>query len=411
MLGSGIFINTVLLSINAGAASPLVYVAVGLLFFPLIHTVAHLLVMHKGGTFYHFGAVIHPLMGFISSWSYFSAKMASSVLSIHVFVTLMQQIFPALGLFSPLIYDAALVLLFVWLNSFNLQMGSAIQFYFMIFKMVPLLFAIISGIFLFKLSFFGAEAFHWAGVPLSFPLVIFAFCGFEASCSLSKNIENPEKNGPRALFLSYTIVLLLAVLYQTLFYGSLGTVLEKLTSFKEAFPALCNALSFSTETSNLVIYIMHIGIAVSALGASYGIMYSNAWNLHALASHNHIAYASRFTTLNTHSVPFLCIVAEGVLALFYLALTQGQQVPLQQISALGSTIAYSISVVSCIILLRKKNLRISPITLCALVSCSVFFGTLIYAYKQKGAYSLLLFSALFLFGISQYCYKNLEKKV
>ena len=412
MLGSGIFINTVLLSTYAGAASPLVYLVVGLLFFPLIYTMAKLMTLHKGGTFYDFAQEIDPLFGFISSWTYFTAKMASSFLSMHVFVTLMQQIFPVLAVFSPLSYDAGIIALFVWLNSFNLKMGSSIQASFLILKLVPLLFAIITGLFLFKIHFFGLSDFIWAGIPTSFPLVIFAFSGFEASCSLSKNIQDPEKNGPRALFLSYTFVLLLAVCYQALFYGSLGEQLAHLTNFKEAFPSLFFTAGFLPSTSLFLTYIVHIGIAASALGASYGIMYSNAWNLHALAQNNHIFYASFFTRLNKHGVPFMCVITEGLIAYLYLFLTQGQQVSLQQISALGSTAAYTLSVISCIVLYKKRRINISPLIFLALISCSLFIASLIYAYIQKGASSLVLFGGLFCLGIVQYVFtrnKSIEK--
>ena len=411
MLGSGIFINTVLLSTYAGAASPLVYLIVGLLFFPLIYTMAQLMTLHKGGTFYDFAKEIHPALGFISSWTYFTAKMASCFLSMHVFVTLMQQIFPVLAPLSPLYFDAAIIALFVWLNSFNLKMGSSIQASFLVLKLVPLLFASITGLFLCKISFFGMSDFIWTGIPVSFPLVIFAFSGFEASCSLSSNIQDPEKNGPRALFISYSFVLLLAVTYQALFYGSLGSVLGQLVNFKQAFPALFSAAGFLPKSSLFLSCIAHIGIAASALGASYGIMYSNAWNLHKLAQNNHIFYASSFTQLSKHGVPFACIVAEAILACFYLAITQGQQVPLQQISALGSTVAYSLSVLSCFVLYKKRNKKIPALMFLALVSCALFIGSLMYAYIQKGASSLVLFGGLFCLGIMQYMvtsYKSIE---
>jgi amino acid transporter len=132
MLGSGIFINTVILSSYAGAASPLVYLTIGLLFFPLIYTIAQFFKQLGLGTFYDFGKIVHPYVGFISSWSYFTAKMASSVLSMHVFVTLMQHIFPVLLGISSLACDSVLIILFVWLNSFNLRLGSSIQFYFIL---------------------------------------------------------------------------------------------------------------------------------------------------------------------------------------------------------------------------------------------------------------------------------------
>lgn len=402
MLGSGIFINTVTLGSQAGAASILVYLSIGLLFFPLIYTIAALLKLSDKGTFYDFGALLSPFVGFLSSWSYFTAKMASSVLSMHVCVTLIQQIFPLTGMFPALYCDIVLLVLFVWLNSFNLKMGSTLQFYFIILKLIPLFFAIISGLVLFNVHYFGAEYWHFEGIPASLPLVIFAFSGFEASCSLSRRLKNPEKTGPRVLFAAYSIVLILALLYQTFFWGAVGPALGIMTGFTQAFPALYNALSFSQKTKTVISVLMHAGIATSALGASYGIMYSNAWNLYTLAVHGHVFNAQLFSRLNEHGVPFFCVLVEGLLAFLYILITQGQHVQLQQISALGSTIAYTISVIAYIIITKKNKAVISLLALGALLSCSVFLGALFYAYQQKGAISLILFGLLLLSGIVQY---------
>ncbi len=402
MLGSGIFINTVLLGQNAGPLSPLVYALVGICFFPLIASVAQLMTVHKGGTFYDFGASLHPALGFVSSWSYFTTKIASAALSIHVFATLIQQIFPPLASISVFFFDTAILSLFIWLNSFNLRMGSRIQFSFIFLKMIPLFFAIIAGYLFFQPGVFTGIALPWASVPLSFPLVIFAFSGFEASCSLSQSLENPEKNGPKALFMSYGLVLTMVMLYQCMFYGALGEKFALLTNFKEAFPALVELFKYSQPVQTFLIVLLHLGIAFSALGASYGILYSNAWNLHALAKNNHIPAKSFFTQLNAHGVPFGCILTEGFLAFIYLLITQAQQVPLQQLSALGAIIAYTVSVLA---LLRKAGSksfysRLAPLG--ALISCTLFASSLLYAYFSKGALSLAIFTPLFLVGLMSY---------
>lgn len=410
MLGSGIFINTVLLAKNAGALSFFVYLLVGVLIFPLIYSMAYLLKINNGGTFYDFGKNIHPFMGFISSWSYFTAKMASSVLGIHVFVTLIQKLFPNLESLPTISCEIGIIFLFIWLNSFNLKMGSSIQFSFIFLKMIPLLFAIISGLFLFNRAYFNLEVFNWSGIPVSMPLVIFAFSGFEASCSLSSSIENPEKNGPRAIFISYTIVLILAVLYQLMFYGILGSHLSELNGFAEAFPSLLSCINFSSNSKQIVLALLHIGIASSALGSSYGIIYSNSWNLYTLAKNDHIAFKDIFIKLNKNQVPFVCVLAEGFLALIYLIITRAEQVPLQQISALGSTIAYTLSMIALALTLKKQKLSIPGLVFCSLISCFMFIASLLYAFYCKGTYSLIIFSTIFVFGIVQFFHVFNNKK-
>jgi amino acid permease len=103
MLGSGIFINTVILTKQAGSLGAVVYLLVALLLLPLIMTIGQLLDYHPtSGTFYDFGRTISPYFGFISSWSYFTAKLCSSALAIHVCLSFLQQIIPVICLSQSL---------------------------------------------------------------------------------------------------------------------------------------------------------------------------------------------------------------------------------------------------------------------------------------------------------------------
>src|SRR5437868_2793596 len=103
MLGSGVFINTALLPQQSGSLSAFVYLIVGLLLLPLILSIAKLMRYHQSdSTFYHFGSNISPFFGFVSSWSYFTAKLASCALGIHVCVSFLQRIIPALGMLNTL---------------------------------------------------------------------------------------------------------------------------------------------------------------------------------------------------------------------------------------------------------------------------------------------------------------------
>lgn len=201
MLGSGIFINTVLLAGTAGALGAFVYVIVALLILPLIAIMANLLRYFPNGTLYEFGKSLTPLLGFLSSWGYFTAKLATSALGIHVFVTLVQQLLPTLASFSPFIFDGAFLLLFMYLNTLNMRIGRSIQYAFIFLKFIPITFVIIASLFLFTGAMYTPSEFIWAGVPAAIPFVLFAFSGFEASASLSSSIENSEKNAPRAIII------------------------------------------------------------------------------------------------------------------------------------------------------------------------------------------------------------------
>ncbi len=405
MLGSGIFINTVLLAAAAGALGGFVYAFVGLLIFPLIFTMARLMTYHEGGTFYEFGKTLHPFIGFLSSWCYFTAKLASSALGIHIFVTLMQQLFESLQGISGLYLKLALVAVFTVLNLQNIRVGKYIQYSFIILKSIPLLF-VFYAFWTFKpTTVITSEAYRWSGIFKTIPFVLFAFSGFEASCSLSRSIKNPAKNGPLAIFISFSIVLAVVILYQSLFYYQLPGIIDGFDSFYQAFEALLAQGHFTPNRYEVWKTFIFIGIASSALGASYGIMYSNAWNLYALAAKNTLPFSSYFTDVNACQTPYLCILAEGALMSVYLILTYGNQVPLQQISALGSAIAYTISVASFVLASVFIDAYEWYMGVAALFSCLLLLYAALTNGLAYGMHGYIIYTVIILFGISLYYLK------
>ena len=181
-----------------------------------------------------------------------------------------------------------------------LKAGSQIQAAFTVLKLIPILFAILAGIFLFQGANMGAVHRIWSGIPSALPLLLYASMGFEAACLLSNKIKNPKKNAPRAILISYGITLTIAAIYQLCFYGSLGTLLTQFashkTSYLYAFPTLlAKLLPNNPATAIKLKGILHLALASSALGGGYGIMFSNTWNLHTLAQNNHLFFKNIFT--------------------------------------------------------------------------------------------------------------------
>ncbi len=363
MLGTGVFINTVVLPQKVGALAPLLYGVAGLLMLPLALSMARLMDYYQEGTFYNFGSALSTYWGFISTWSYFVGKLATPTLGIHVFSTLLQKSISLFASYSVFTIDAAIIILFVILNMFSGRVGQRIQYFFIFTKSMPLLFAIGVGLWYFDFINVAAPSVIWEGVPLALPLVIFCYLGFEVTCSLSKVIENPQKNASKAIMYSFFIVMALLMLYQFLFYSTLGASLTAQASFVDAFPLLIQKAFPSLLP--ILSPLLSLAIATSALGGAYGLLYSNAWNLHTLAQHQYLPASKAFATCNSFNIPYLCILAEGILCFCYLALTKGSQVPLQYTSVLSCMASYAISVVS----LNKVSR--SWISMLGMISCSI----------------------------------------
>lgn len=405
MLGAGIFINTTALAQRTGLLGALMYILVGILMLPLILSIAHLLRIHPSGGFYTFAQKeMNPFMGFLSGWSYFTSKVASCMLMIHVSVTLIQAIFPVLKVIHPFILDFFIVVLFSTLNLLNIKAGSTIQKLFIGFKTFPIIFAIFTGLFLLQSENFSSSHMVWEEIPTSLPLVIYAVIGFEAACSMSSKIKDAHKNAPLAVLISFTIVISIATLYQAIFYGALGEQLVQCTGHCDIFPALIHQVFGDTLLAHKFEGVLHLAIASSTLGAAYGIIFSNSWNLHILAQNKHLWFSNFFSKTNKNLIPFACVIVEGFLCLTYLISSQGVLVPLQQIGALGCIMAYSFSVASLLQAIKKnpemKINRLIPIL--GLASCTILMLACIRSFFINGMSSLIIFSTLIVLGVSMF---------
>lgn len=411
MLGAGIFINTSSLAQRAGLLGAFMYLIVGILMLPLILSIVQLLKLHPAGGFYTFAQKeMHPFIGFLSGWSYFTSKLASCMLMIHVSVTLIQSIFPILKAFHPFVLDFIIVCFFSVLNLLNIKSGSSIQKVFIGFKTFPILFVILSGVFVIQEQHFSSNHIVWEGLS-SLPLVIYAIIGFEAACSMSSQIKDAKKNAPLAVLISFAIVLCIAMLYQAIFYGALGQMLRQCGGHCDIFPAFIRNIWGDTAFTHKLEGIIHLAIASSTLGAAYGIIFSNSWNLHILAQNNHVWGSKLLTKFNKNLVPYACILIEGALCLVYLFVSQGVLVPLQQIGALGCIIAYTFSVCALFFAIKNKSLvSVSyALPLLGLMSCLILLSACLQSFFINGMSSLLIYLTLLMLGICMFWMTSRKK--
>ncbi len=403
IIGSGVFINTAELAKRAGIFGGFCYAIVGLLLFPLILSFARLLQLYPGGGFYSFcEKSMSPFVGFLSTWCYFTTKLSSATLIIHIFVTLLQKIFPLLAAYDPFILDIAVLAVIISLNMLNMKTGSSIQGWLMLFKLFPLFFVILSGIFFINGSNMSSLHQMWSGIPAAIPLVLHAMLGFETACSISRNIKNPEVNAPRAVLISYGLVIILYVLYQTVFYAILGTELAAQADYRSTFPLLIDKLAISEYWKLTFSNLIYIFIATSALSAGFGIIYANMWNLYSLAELRHTIAPRFISQLNKFNIPFICVIAQGIVSLLLMIIIRGEQTTFQQLSALGATITYSLSILGLAKTLYNRGHALW-VPVLGLVNCVILLCASSYAmWWSCNAKPLLILTGFMIIGSLMY---------
>ena len=399
MAGAGIFINMVLLTKLTQTSSCLIYLLVGLFMLPLIKSIATLVKKYPLGGFYAFAKPVSPLLGFVSCWTYFFSKLASTSLVLYVSAVFLKQLAPQFFAFIPELGLSIVILaIFTYLNLFNIELGSYIQKFFFTAKAIPILLIICLGIYELPNFQLNLQLPNVDNISTAIPLALYCLAGFEAACSLSRKIKNPEKNGPIAIFYSFFIIIGVYSIFQLLVSGMLLKNINQVQSYDDAFPYFASLITSSKTISSKISNFFNLFIIISTLGGAYGMLFANPWNLYTLAEHKHTFNADLITTCNKHDIPTVAIIIQSLICLSYLLLTQGNQLPLQQTAALGVTIAYTISIITILI----KKPRQSLIPWLALITCSIFITSCLSSILTHSLTSLTIFFAMLSFGIVMY---------
>ena len=174
----------------------------------------------------------------------------------------------------------------------------------------------------------------------------------------------------------------------------MGPLLGSAKSYVEIFPLLLGKVL--PNYAELVSPLISTTIGVAALGGAYGILYSNPWNLYTLAEQHAIPHAHFFKKLNKHSIPYICVITEGILCCAYILWLKGSQVPLQYTATLSCIVTYTISVLGLIKMER------SLISFLGLITCATALFFSVRGFLYTSLMPLLVLGLILLFGTINY---------
>lgn len=400
MVGSGIFINTVILAHMAGAASALTYVLVGLLILPLMVSFAYLAHTHRGGSLYNYGASLHRYAGFFSSWGYTITKLASCGVAIHACATLLSSIMPPAVTYIPLLaLDMVILSLFTFLHCCHVHVGKKVQGLFVIGKMIPIGTVLLLGSWYFSRALV-QETFTTplTGIIAGIPFVLYAFMGFESSAGFNQQLADPERNGWRVMAIAFVIGVTVTTLFQWLLFGSIPHI-EQLTSYRDVFPALLSSWNLTTGLKQVALILLHGGIAASAAGVGFGILYANAGNISELAGHGFLPRSLAYRI--TEQTPVMCLLLEALIVASFLMVGHQSLPLLQQLAAFGATCTYLVSILA--LLNEKRASRsVKYVAALGLLSCIMLLGAAVRNFVTLSAIPLITFVFIQIIGIMLY---------
>ncbi len=271
MIGVGIFVLPAVLS-SYGSISLLgwIFTATGALILAKIFSnFSRIIVSKSGGPYIYSKAGFGDFIGFLVAWGYWIACWVGNGAIAIAIIGAASFFIPELATNSILSVSLglALIWIFTWINARGIKDSGKIQLVTTIFKILPLLFVIIVGLFFFEFDNFPAfnltgES-NFSAISAVATLTLYAFLGIECATIPAGNIENPDKTIPRATMLGTIIVTILYILGTVVLFGVLP--LDILQNSPAPFAEAAKIIG-----GNYGGYFVAVGVLISGIGVLNG---------------------------------------------------------------------------------------------------------------------------------------------
>ena len=414
MVGAGIFLMPSALAAYGGISIiGWIVSACGAFLLARVFSKLSVLVSGANGGPYAFAkAGFGDFIGFLVAWGYWISIWVSNAAIVVAFVSAMSVFFPQLASNSLLavVTGMGAVWGLTWINSLGIRESGKLQLVTTLLKLIPLLVVILGGFFFFKLENFSpfnvSSETSLGAIAITATMTLYAFLGVESATIPAKNIENPEKNIPRAT--------LMGTLITTLFY-ILGT-----TVVMGMIPAAVLAGSPSPYADAMDIIsgewgrdLVAAGAAIAAFGALNGWILVQGQVAGATAKDR--LFPAVFSRLNRNGVPVYGIVIGSFLtsAVMLMGYTDGLVEQFRFIILLATLcclVPYLFSMAAYVLLViqRNTNTGLPAVQLAMGLAAFAFTIWAVYGAGEKAVYWGFL---LLLAGIPLYIYMKWRQKL
>jgi amino acid transporter len=351
MLGAGIYMMPQKMAKIADSLSVFGWVLAALLLFPIIRGVARASQVFPGaGGFYNYCKQgINETAGFLASWAYLIGYLGT-VCALVLFIkdALVAHGFAFVGNYSFL-FSFLLLLIISLLNLLSLELISKVQSGATLLKLTPLIFVIVVCGFYFG----GAPSFNpefLTSVPLTVPVALFAFWGFESCCGIGHLIKGGQS---QVLKVIYTAFFTVAAMYTLFHFGVMSIMgVENLKAFGAiSFPKF---LGFGPAITKIIELIIGGAILLSFFNALYGVSLANITNLFNFAEQKTLPGSKHLVRVNKFDRPIYIVFLHGAIALLLVTLIPNAYV-WGNLTGLGVMIAFTLTQISVFIYDLKNS--------------------------------------------------------
>jgi APA family basic amino acid/polyamine antiporter len=236
VIGAGIFVLPAIVAESLGSASIIAYVFCGLLITAVMLCFAEMgsKLTQTGGAYAYIETSFGKYFGFLTTNLFiFGATIMACAAIANALADTLSYLIPV---FENKLFRSFFFLVifsgFAFVNIIGVKRGITLVKITTIAKLAPLVLLVIFGC-----TKVTVENLKWESMPslssvgqISI-ILFFAFQGAENSLSISGEIKNPRKTTPRAILISFSVILFLYIAIQLISQGILG---NSLAGFKEA---------------------------------------------------------------------------------------------------------------------------------------------------------------------------------
>ncbi len=332
MIGSGIFIVSAGMLRDLGSVENLImaWLITGILtlFGALSYAELGAAMPKAGGQYIYLKEAYGKLFGFLYGWTLFTVIQTGTIAAVAVaFAKFTGVLFPIISEKNVLVQIGGfhissvqmLGIVVIWLltlsNFRSVKSGALLQNVFTISKILALVFVIVAGVYFIVNS--NVTQWEWSNDRLSLKgmgigLFAAALVGSIFSSDAWNNItftageiENPEKNLPRALIIGTGSVTLLYIVCNIIYVKALSVNQIETAEFDRVGTVLMNTVFGETGA-----WLMAIVIMISTFGCINGLTLSGARVYYAMAQNG--AFLKSAAQLNKNESPQKALVMQAV---------------------------------------------------------------------------------------------------
>ena len=202
-IGSGIFTLPSIVIEQAGAASPWLFLIVGMAIITIVLTFGQLASYFKdsGGPVLYTTTAFGPVVGFSTGWILYISRATAFAANSNALALYLGTIWPWFNIgFGRTLLITTVCSLLTWINYTGIKDGVKMLMFFTFIKLTPIILVIFLGFQYIPIEFItNASLPPTEGLGPTVLIIIYAFVGFEGATFISGEAKKPQSSLPRAM--------------------------------------------------------------------------------------------------------------------------------------------------------------------------------------------------------------------